>query len=185
MLLTIPIWLPLLGVVALVVLLVEGRPLFFRQLRAGLGGRPFNLIKFRTMRIAAPDAVAADELRVTRLGKFLRATSLDELPELFHVLIGTMSLVGPRPLPVEYLPRYSAQQLHRHDVRPGLTGLAQVCGRNSITWEEKFAFDLEYVQHHSLLMDFRIICRTLWQVVASHDGDTPMPEFAPPKGKGD
>ena len=167
-LLALPLWLPLLGIVALVVLAVEGRPVFFRQERAGKGGRPFRMLKLRTMRTGE----GTDEERLTRLGRFLRASSLDELPELLHVLAGTMSLVGPRPLPTRYLPRYSPEQARRHEVRPGITGWAQVHGRNALTWEDKFRYDVEYVEKHSLLMDLKILFLTIPAAFAGGDDAT-------------
>ncbi|CAB4939664.1 MAG: sugar transferase [Actinobacteria bacterium] len=160
-----------------------GRPLFFRQLRPGLGGRPFTLIKFRTMLSAqgAPDPDGSDELRLTGLGRFLRATSIDELPELVNVLTGEMSLVGPRPLLMEYLPRYTPEQARRHEVRPGITGWAQVNGRNALTWEEKFEFDVWYVDHLSLGLDLRILWMTVLKVLRrdgiSAEGHATAPEF--------
>ena len=162
-LLALPLWLPLLGVVALTVLAVEGRPVFFRQERAGKGGRTFRMLKFRTMRAGE----GTDEARLTRLGRFLRASSLDELPELLHVLAGTMSLVGPRPLPARDLPRYSPEQARRHGVRPGITGWAQVHGRNLLSWEDKFACDVWYVDHQSLLLDIRILFLTVATVLGA------------------
>ena len=157
----LPLWLPILGIVALVVLLVEGRPVFFRQERAGKGGKPFMMLKIRTM----CNGEGTDEERLTRLGRFLRASSLDELPELLHVLAGTMSLVGPRPLPTRYLPRYSPEQARRHEVRPGITGWAQVHGRNQVSWEDKFAYDVWYVDHRSLLLDIKILFMTVLPVL--------------------
>ena len=157
----LPLWLPLLGIVALVVLVVEGRPVFFRQERAGRGGKPFMMLKIRTMR----NGEGSDDERLTRLGRFLRASSLDELPELLHVLAGTMSLVGPRPLPTRYLPRYSPEQARRHEVRPGITGWAQVHGRNQVSWEDKFAYDVWYVDHRSLLLDIKILFMTVLPVL--------------------
>lgn len=140
-----------------------GRPVLFRQERAGWMGRPFVLVKFRTMTDArdTDGVLLPDADRLTSFGRWLRRTSLDELPTLWNVLRGDMSFVGPRPLPVRYLPRYSPAQARRHEVRPGITGLAQVNGRNERTWEEKFAIDLEYVNHASLLLDLRILIRTL------------------------
>ena len=183
-LLALPLWLPLLGIVALTVLFVEGRPVFFRQARAGKGGRPFRMLKFRTMR----DGEGTDEERLTRLGRFLRASSLDELPELLHVLAGTMSLVGPRPLPTRYLPRYSPEQARRHDVRPGITGWAQVHGRNLLSWEDKFAYDVWYVDHRSLFLDVKILFLTVATVlgargIASEKSAT-MEEFTGGNGHG-
>lgn len=179
-LLFFPLWGTLFLVVALLVYAFLGRPLFFAQMRAGKDGRPFRLVKFRTMR----EGPGSDAERLTAFGKFLRASSLDELPELFLVLRGTMSLVGPRPLPVAYLPRYSEAQRHRHDVTPGITGLAQVRGRNALSWDEKFAFDLDYVAHQSLWLDMKIVFLTLMRLVApshiSHEGSATMPEFVGP-----
>ncbi len=154
---TLPLTLPLAAAVALAVAAPMGRPVPFRQERAGRGGRPFRLLKFRTMR--AGDG--SDMARTTRLGRLLRATSLDELPQLLHVLSGRMALVGPRPLPTAYLPRYSPAQARRHEVRPGITGWAQVHGRNAITWEEKFAYDVWYVDHRSLALDAKILFLTV------------------------
>jgi len=162
-LLALPLWLPLLGLVSLTVLAVEGRPVFFRQERAGKDGRPFRMLKLRTMR----EGEGADEERLTRLGRFLRASSLDELPELLHVLWGTMSLVGPRPLPARYLPRYSQEQARRHEVKPGITGWAQVHGRNLLSWEDKFACDVWYVDHRSLLLDIKILFLTAATVLGA------------------
>ena len=162
-LIAMPFWLPVLGIVALTVLCVEGRPVFFRQERAGKGGRPFRMLKLRTMR----GGDGTDEERLTRLGRFLRASSLDELPELLHVLAGTMSLVGPRPLPTRYLPRYSSEQARRHEVRPGITGWAQVHGRNLLSWEDKFAYDVWYVDHRSLLLDVKILFLTVATVLGA------------------
>ena len=180
----LPLWLPLFGIVALVVLVVEGRPVFFRQERAGKGGKPFRILKIRTMR----NGEGTDEERLTRLGRFLRASSLDELPELLHVLAGTMSLVGPRPLPTRYLPRYSPEQARRHEVRPGITGWAQVHGRNQVSWEDKFAYDVWYVDHRSLLLDVKILFMTVLPVlfargIASSETVT-MTEFTGGGGNG-
>jgi lipopolysaccharide/colanic/teichoic acid biosynthesis glycosyltransferase len=157
---------PLLLVVGGVVRVTLGTPVLFRQVRPGLRGRPFTLYKFRTMRDATgPDgAPRPDAERLGRVGRFLRSTSLDELPELLNVLRGDMSLVGPRPLLMEYLPRYSAEQARRHDVRPGLTGWAQVNGRNAVPWEEKFRMDVWYVDHRSFGLDLRILARTVGKV---------------------
>lgn len=154
--------------IALAVRLTMGRPVLFVQERPGLGGRPFRLHKFRTMREDrdAHGALLPEEERVTRLGELLRDTSLDELPELWDVLRGEMSLVGPRPLLLEYLALYTPEQARRHDVRPGLTGLAQVAGRNGLDWERRFELDVWYVDHWSLGLDLRILARTLWAVLA-------------------
>jgi lipopolysaccharide/colanic/teichoic acid biosynthesis glycosyltransferase len=156
-------------VIALAVRVRLGRPVLFVQLRPGLHGVPFSLIKFRTMREAYDEKgePLPEEERLTRLGRFLRATSLDELPELWNVLRGEMSLVGPRPLLMEYLPLYTPEQARRHDVRPGMTGWAQINGRNAISWEEKFALDLWYVDHHSMLLDLKILWSTLIKVIRS------------------
>jgi len=176
-LLMAPIWLPVLAATALAVWLALGRPVFFRQARAGLQGRPFSMIKFRTMRAGE----GADDERLCPLGRWLRATSLDELPELLHVIRGDMSLVGPRPLPVRYLPRYTAEQARRHEVRPGITGWAQMHGRNTLTWEEKFQLDVWYVDHRSLCLDLRVVLMTVWQVMRGHgvsaEGHATMTEF--------
>lgn len=132
----------------------------FRQERAGKDGRQFSIMKFRTMR----GGEGSDAERITRFGRILRATSLDELPQLLHVLSGTMALVGPRPLPVRYLPRYSKEQMRRHEVRPGITGWAQVNGRNAISWEQKFALDTWYVEHRTFALDMKILFLTFAKV---------------------
>jgi lipopolysaccharide/colanic/teichoic acid biosynthesis glycosyltransferase len=165
--------LPMLAL-ALAVRLHLGKPVLFRQLRPGRHGVPFRLIKFRTMRelYDARGELLPDEERLTRLSRFLRATSLDELPELWNVVRGEMSLVGPRPLLMEYLPLYTPEQARRHEVRPGITGWAQVNGRNSLTWEEKFELDVWYVDHQSFLLDLEILWRTLIKVLSA-DGISP------------
>lgn len=172
-----PLWGPLMAVVALSVRVFLGRPILFWDARCGLHGDPFRLVKFRTMR----EGPGTDAERLTRFGRFLRATSLDELPEIWNVLRGEMSLVGPRPLPIRYLPRYTAAQRRRHDVRPGVTGWAQVNGRNALSWEEKFRYDLDYVARQSLALDLRILAQTLFQCLRprgiSHAGAATMPEF--------
>ena len=170
--------LPMLAI-ALVVRVNLGKPVIFVQPRPGRHGVPFRLIKFRTMRNAydASGELLPDEERLTRLGRFLRATSLDELPELWNVVRGEMSLVGPRPLLMEYLPLYTPEQARRHKVRPGLTGWAQVNGRNTITWEEKFALDVWYVDHQSFLLDLKIISRTLIKVLAAEGISPPDQEI--------
>ncbi len=160
-LLTAPLWLPVMAMTAGLVFCLLGRPVFFRQERPGLNGRAFKLIKFRTMR----SGDEADAQRLTGFGGFLRMVSLDELPELINVLRGEMALVGPRPLLMRYLPRYSERQMHRHDVRPGITGWAQVNGRNAISWEQKFELDLWYVENVSLWLDVKILWMTLGKVV--------------------
>lgn len=157
---------PLIGVVALGVRATMGRPVFFRQVRPGLHARPFTLVKFRTMDMTeSPQDRSSEVARVTRIGAFLRRTSIDELPELWNILKGDMSLVGPRPLLMEYLGRYTAEQARRHDVRPGLTGLAQVSGRHLLTWRARFALDVWYVDNWSLRLDLRILLVTVKQVV--------------------
>ena len=156
-----PLWAPLAALVALAVRIADGSPVVFRQERAGLGGRPFSMMKFRTMRTGG----GSDAERMTRLGRLLRSTSLDELPQLLHVLSGKMALVGPRPLPTAYLPRYSPEQARRHEVRPGITGWAQVNGRNAISWDEKFRLDVWYVDNRSLLLDAKILFLTMWRTV--------------------
>ncbi|WBB71728.1 sugar transferase [Micromonospora sp. WMMD1128] len=156
---------PLLTVIALAILVTSGRPVFFRQVRPGLHGQPFTLVKFRTMREprAGEHAWYTDDVRSTRLGRFLRRTSLDELPELALVVTGRMSLVGPRPLVMEYLPRYSPRHARRHEVRPGITGLAQVHGRRALTFGQRLDLDVHYVDNHSVRMDLGILLRTLAQ----------------------
>ena len=160
---------PLMAAIVLTILVALGQPTLFRQQRAGLGGRPFTLLKFRTMTDArdARGKPLPDEGRLKPVGRWLRHTSLDELPQLWNVLTGTMSLVGPRPLLREYLGRYSPQQARRHLVKPGITGWAQVRGRNALTWEDKFALDVWYVDHRSLLLDLRILVETLWRTLGS------------------
>lgn len=162
---------PVLAVVALLVKVKLGSPVIFKQERPGLNGRIFNMYKFRSMtdkKDANGDLLPDDE-RLTKFGRLLRSTSLDELPELFCIANGSMSIVGPRPLLVSYLPYYTKEERHRHDVRPGLTGLAQVNGRNTLTWEEKFGYDLEYVNHVSFLNDVKIILKTVMKVVKRSD----------------
>lgn len=173
---------PLQAVIALLVRRELGSPVLFHQPRPGRDGEIFEMAKFRTM--LSPDpagGLVTDAERMTPFGSFLRSTSLDELPSLWSVVKGDMSLVGPRPLLVQYLDRYSPEQARRHDVRPGVTGLAQVSGRNAITWDEKFAKDVEYVDTRSLALDARIVWLTLAQVLRrdgiNADGDVTMPEF--------
>lgn len=174
--------LPVQGVTALAIRVTMGRPVLFRQQRPGLRGEPFEMLKFRTMHLPDPGrGLVSDAQRLTRTGAFLRSTSLDELPTLWNIVKGDMSVVGPRPLLMQYLERYSPDQARRHEVRPGLTGLAQVSGRNAIAWEDKFARDIEYVDDHSLLGDIQIILRTVVQVLRrdgiSAEGEATMPEF--------
>jgi lipopolysaccharide/colanic/teichoic acid biosynthesis glycosyltransferase len=174
---------PLLALIAFVVRVRLGSPVLFRQSRPGFRGEPFELLKFRTMLDSRDEQghVLPDEKRLTRLGKLLRSTSLDELPELLNVVKGDMSLVGPRPLLMQYLDRYTPEQARRQDVRPGLTGWAQVNGRNGIDWDEKLRLDVWYVDHRSLRLDLRILLLTVLQVLRqdgiSADGHATMPEF--------
>ena len=167
--------LPVLAVVALAVRLALGSPVLLRQVRPGWHGRPFTFFKFRTMTEATDDngRLLPDESRLTVFGRRLRATSLDELPQLFNVLRGDMSLVGPRPLLMEYLPLYTPEQARRHHVRPGITGWAQVNGRNAISWEQKFALDVWYVDHQTLLLDLRIRAQTVLRVLRPGDVNQP------------
>ena len=174
---------PLLLLVAILVRLKLGSPVLFRQLRPGLAAKPFLLLKFRTMTDAhgAQGQTLPDARRLTELGSWLRSYSLDELPQLWNVLRGDMSLVGPRPLLMQYLDRYTPEQARRHAVKPGITGLAQIGGRNTITWEEKFALDIWYVEHWSLGLDILIMLKTFWRLIKrdgiSQDGHATMPEF--------
>lgn len=174
---------PVLLALAFLVRSQLGSPAIFRQVRPGLNAKPFVMVKFRTMRDATgPDGQPLpDDLRLTKFGRFLRTTSLDELPELWNVLKGEMSLVGPRPLLMEYLPLYTPQQARRHEVRPGITGWAQVNGRNAISWEEKFKLDVWYVDHHSLWLDIKILWLTVKKVLVrdgiSAEGEATMPKF--------
>lgn len=174
---------PVLAVVGLLVRLKLGSPVLFRQERAGLHGEPFVLTKFRTMTDERSPAgvLLPDEERLPPFGRMLRSTSLDELPELVHVVRGEMSLVGPRPLPTTYLERYSPRQARRHEVRPGLTGWAQVNGRNTTDWPDRLEMDVWYVEHRSLWLDLRIIARTIGVVLGrggvSEDGQATMTEF--------
>ena len=160
-----------------------GAPILFRQKRPGLHGVPFHIIKFRTMRAPKPgeDMIQSDGRRLSAVGRFLRATSIDELPTLWNVLQGDMSLVGPRPLLMQYLDRYTPTQARRHEVKPGVTGWAQVNGRNAVSWEEKFELDVWYVDHRSLRLDLEILARTVWKVVArdgiAHAGTATTTEF--------
>jgi sugar transferase EpsL len=175
---------PLLLVLAVLTRRKLGSPILFRQKRPGLGGRPFTLLKFRTMTETrtSDGHIQPDADRLTTYGEWLRSTSLDELPELFNVLRGDMSLVGPRPLLVEYLPRYSAEQSRRHNVRPGLTGWAQVNGRNTLSWPQRFSMDVWYANNVSFGLDVRIAWRTVSAVVSrrgiSPEGDVTMPPFS-------
>jgi lipopolysaccharide/colanic/teichoic acid biosynthesis glycosyltransferase len=174
---------PLLLGVALVLWLSEGRPVFFRQPRPGLNGKIFLNYKFRTMRNLTDrqGRPLPDAERLTRFGRFLRSTSIDELPELFNVLRGEMSLVGPRPLLVQYLERYTEEQARRHNVLPGLTGWAQINGRNALSWEDKFRLDVWYVDHWSTWLDVKILVLTFWKVIQregiSQEGQATAQEF--------
>lgn len=160
-----------------------GSPVLFRQVRPGLHGKPFEMIKFRSMKDALDTAgnPLPDSERLTPFSKMLRATSLDEMPELWNVIKGDMSIVGPRPLLMEYLPLYNSEQAKRHEVRPGITGYAQVNGRNAISWEKKFELDTWYVNNHSLWLDFKIMLKTVKKVIAkddiSADGEATMIKF--------
>lgn len=176
---TLSLW----GLIALWVKLTSKGPVFFRQVRPGFHGRPFTLLKFRTM-AEAKDARGdnlPDAARLTRFGRFLRSTSLDELPELINVLRGEMSLVGPRPLLMQYLGRYTPEQSRRHEVKPGMTGWVQVNGRNALTWEDKFQLDVWYVDHRSLWLDLKIMGMTILKLMTregvSAEGHVTMPEF--------
>lgn len=174
--------LPVQALIALAVRVTMGSPVLFRQQRPGLHGEPFEMVKFRTMHVPDPKrGLLTDADRMTRVGTFLRSTSLDELPTLWNIVRRDMSVVGPRPLLMQYLDRYTPEQARRHEVRPGLTGLAQVNGRNAISWEEKFAYDVEYVDGHTFLGDLRIIRDTVLQVVRRHgisaENAVTMPEF--------
>lgn len=181
--LAVAIFLPIMLVTALFVHWRMGTPVIFAQLRPGMNGRPFRMLKFRTM-LDALDGNGhplPDRNRLTLLGRFLRSTSLDELPGLWNVLIGDMSLVGPRPLLMEYLPLYSPEQARRHEVRPGITGWAQVNGRNALSWDEKFALDLWYVDNRSVMLDLKILLLTVRKVLVrdgiSAAGEVTMPKF--------
>lgn len=179
----LPFLFPVMVLVAIIVRGSLGKPVLFRQIRPGLNGRPFVMMKFRTMKEVRNEdgEPLADRDRMTRIGNLLRSTSLDELPSLWNVLKGDMSLVGPRPLLMEYLPLYSPFQSRRHEVRPGITGIAQVSGRNALSWEEKFALDVWYVENHSLWTDMKILWRTVRKVLRREgiaaEGEATMPRF--------
>ncbi len=178
-----PVWLPVLALLGCAAWIAIGRPVLFRQLRPGLDGKLFVLVKFRTLTNECDEAgrLLPDDQRLTGFGRWLRSLSLDELPEILNVLSGDMSLVGPRPLLPEYLPLYSPAQNRRHSVAPGLTGWAQINGRNSVSWEERFQLDLWYVENQNLWLDIRILCRTLWTVLSrqgiSAPGEATMRPF--------
>lgn len=175
---------PVILAISIVVLLKHGSPVCFRQIRPGTNGKPFEMVKFRTMtnERAVSGQLLSDDMRLTPFGQFLRSTSLDELPELWNVLKGDMSLVGPRPLLMEYLPLYSERQARRHEVRPGVTGWAQINGRNALSWEEKFELDVWYVENRTLWLDIKILFLTVWKVVKrdgiSQDGEATMTKFS-------
>ncbi|MBE0408737.1 MAG: sugar transferase [Anaerolineales bacterium] len=179
---------PIILLIAVLILLVQGKPVLFKQIRPGFQCKPFTVYKFRTMSESKDSEgnLLPDSQRLTPLGKFLRKSSLDELPELFNVLRGEMSLVGPRPLLIQYLERYSPEQVRRHDVTPGITGWAQVNGRNAITWEEKFKLDLHYVDNWSLWFDLKIILLTAWKLLKqegiNQPGHATAEEFMGNKG---
>ena len=178
-----PLSIPLMVGVAIMIRIKLGTPVLFRQQRPGIGGQPFQLLKFRTMTDAKDDEgrQLSDSARLTPFGRRLRASSLDELPELWNVLKGEMSLIGPRPLLMQYLPRYTSEQARRHEVTPGLTGWAQIHGRNDTTWEARLALDVWYVDHRSLRLDLRILVATLSRVLRREGiqavGTDTMPEF--------
>jgi len=191
LILTVPALIMLAPILAAIALLIRGtigRPVFFRQQRPGFYGKPFTLFKFRTMRDAPddPNKVFSDFARLTSIGQRLRRLSLDELPELINVLIGDMSLVGPRPLLMQYLERYTPDQAGRHEVKPGITGWAQVNGRNTTTWEERFRLDIWYVNHVKMGLDMKILALTVWKVIKregiNQPGHPTMKEFM---GSGD
>lgn len=183
LLLAAPLVLPLCAAIALLVRIRLGSPVFFTQPRGGYGGCRFNVWKFRSMTNACDEngTLLPDSQRLTRFGRWLRDLSLDELPCLWNVLRGDMSLVGPRPLIADYLPLYTREQMRRHDARPGITGWAQINGRNALSWEEKFALDLWYVDHRSFWLDLRILLQTILTVLRkdgiAHQGDVSMPRF--------
>jgi lipopolysaccharide/colanic/teichoic acid biosynthesis glycosyltransferase len=179
------IFAPVILLVALVINMSMGRPIFFRQIRPGLNGKAFSIYKFRTMTGERDEKgnLLPDSKRLSSLGKFLRSTSLDELPELLNVLKGEMSLVGPRPLLMQYLDRYTFQQARRHEMKPGITGWAQINGRNAITWEQKFEYDVWYVNHQSMRLDFKIMVITILKIIKregiNQPGQATAEEFNP------
>jgi sugar transferase EpsL len=181
--LLMPFILPLSSLIAGLVLITMGRPIIFAQIRPGYKGRPFRIYKFRTMRETRriPGGKLSDRDRLTTMGRFLRKYSLDELPQFLNVIKGDLSFVGPRPLLMEYLPRYTPEQARRHEAKPGITGWTQVNGRNAISWDEKFKLDLWYVEHQSFFLDMKILWLTLIKVFKKEginaDGYATMPEF--------
>jgi len=187
--LTSPIWLPLIAGIAIIVRIKLGTPVFFRQPRPGLNAKVFPLVKFRTMSNARDSRgqLLSDAERLKGFGRALRASSLDELPEIWNVICGEMSLVGPRPLLVRYLGRYNARQAKRHEVRPGITGLAQVKGRNALSWDERFEWDVRYVETYSFGLDLKILWMTIRTVLLregiSSKSEATMAEFDPSKNK--
>jgi lipopolysaccharide/colanic/teichoic acid biosynthesis glycosyltransferase len=180
---------PVIIIISLIIYFTMGRQIFFKQVRPGLKGKPFVIYKFRTMLDLRDEKgnLLPDEKRLTTIGKFLRSTTLDELPEFWNVLKGDMSLVGPRPLLMEYLDRYTPEQARRHNVKPGMTGWAQVNGRNAISWEEKFKLDVWYVDNWNILLDLKIIFLTILKILKregiSAEGHATMPEFKGIKGE--
>jgi sugar transferase EpsL len=186
----LPVVLPLLLIISTAVRLTLGSPVLFRQVRPGLRGRPFCIYKFRTMNdlSGASGELLPDAERLTRFGRLLRSTSLDELPSLWNVLRGEMSLIGPRPLLLEYVPLYSAQQARRHEVLPGVTGWVQINGRNALTWDDKLRLDVWYVDHVSLALDLRILVCTVWRVIRregiSAQGHATVPRFTGSQAEG-
>lgn len=174
---------PIILILSLCIRCKLGAPVLFRQIRPGMNGKPFEMVKFRTMRDAldAQGVPLPDDKRMTPFGSFLRASSLDELPELWNVLKGDMSLVGPRPLLMEYLPLYSQEQYRRHEVRPGVTGWAQINGRNALSWEDKFKLDVWYIDNRSIMLDFKILLLTVKKVLVrdgiSAEGEVTMSKF--------
>jgi lipopolysaccharide/colanic/teichoic acid biosynthesis glycosyltransferase len=174
---------PIFAIIAAIIFINQGSPVLFQQMRPGLRGVPFNLYKFRTMKeaIDGQGKQLPDSERITSLGRYLRESSLDELPEIVNVFKGEMSLVGPRPLLIQYLDRYTPEQARRHDVLPGITGWAQINGRNALTWEDKFRLDVWYVEHWSLQLDIHILLETFWKVIKregiSQPGQATAEEF--------
>jgi lipopolysaccharide/colanic/teichoic acid biosynthesis glycosyltransferase len=181
---------PVIFLIGVIVFVSMGRPVLFTQVRPGLKGKPFRIYKFRTMNNLADQSgnMLSDEMRLTGVGRFLRRLSIDELPQLFNVVKGDLSFVGPRPLLMEYLPLYTPDQARRHDVRPGITGWAQINGRNVITWEERFNLDVWYVDHNSLRLDIEILLRTVFKVLKgegiSAEGYVTMPKFTGSRTEG-
>ena len=182
---------PFMLLLAILVRFNLGAPIFFRQVRPGKNGQKFVMFKFRTMtdELDENGNLLPDGRRLTKFGKFLRASSLDELPEFWNVLKGDMSIVGPRPLLVEYLPKYNSRQMRRHEVKPGITGWAQINGRNAINWKDRLEMDVWYVENHSMLLDLKILIMTVWKVIRGSDvvaeGHATMPKFEGSEQTGD